>query len=162
MNNELVKDTFNIEEVARLIRDGLASEEEMGLILRNLQIAMGSQLLEGMSATRKGFIALQEILEKAVAKFADKMELLLQSDSVSAEDLFEYIIKLQKNQVAFCEMQRRVVQSPSKLFPEDTMSNDEKKLLTLLKSFKTPEEKKRFLTAVETALKDTGYNEFEQ
>ena len=55
----------------------------------------------------------------------------------------------------FLDLQRKIVQSPNKLFPEDTASAEERQLLELVKSFKTIEEKQKFFNIVEQAYNQT-------
>ena len=52
---------------------------------------------------------------------------------------------IQGSQLRFADLYRKIVQSPKGIFPEDLISEEEKKVVKLFKSFKTPEEKQKFL-----------------
>lgn len=150
----------DITALSNSIANGIATEQDTGLVLRTVQTALGCSLIKTLETVNTSFSKLDSLLNKCVDKFCTQVDQLLESDTIDHESLFELITTLQKNQVAFAELQRKIVQSPNKIFSDELLSTDEKKLLTLLKSFKTPQEKKNFLLAVDNALKPSGTNDF--
>lgn len=158
MNKEVVP---NVTALATTIAEGLAKEEDRGIALRTIQTALGVGLVSTVQDVADKQNKLNELLGRCIDKFTSQVDEMLVADTIDHEALFEMITTLQKNQVAIAELQRKIVQSPNKIFTDDLLSPDEQKLLRLLKSFKTSEDKKRFLKAVETAMKPDGSNEFD-
>lgn len=151
----------DIQALSRNIANGIASESDIGLALRTVQTTLGCNLLASVESVKNGFDKLNSLLDTALTKFEEQLSLDIESNIISRDDLFSIITLIQKNQVAFLEFQRKIVQSPNKLFSDDLVSSEEKKLLALLKSFKSPEEKKQFLDAVAAALKGKDSNDFD-
>ena len=151
----------DITALAKSVSEGLASESDAGLVLRAIQTSLGCNLIATLNETNKSYQTLNNLLSRCVDKYVATTNALLEADSIDQEALFNIINTLQKNQIQFLELHRKIVQSPTKIFSDDLLSADEKKLLTLLKSFKTPEEKAMFLKAVEGALSDKRSNDFE-
>lgn len=154
------KGNTNVVALAEMVQQGLASEEDRGIVLRTIQTAMGSALVSSVQSVMDKQGQLDDLLTRCIDKFTSQVNDLITSDTINHEDLFEMITTLQKNQVACAELLRKVVQSPNKIFSDDLLSNEEKKLLKLLKSFRTPEEKQKFLRAVGSAMQDQGSNDF--
>lgn len=142
----------NYNELAKSLMLGTASEQEVGIALRSLQTRLSCGLIESLESLNKSFVELDNLLQRATVKYTEVLTQTIDSDTVSEERLAEIVDKLQKNQLSFLELQRKIVQSPTKLFPDDLISGDERKLLTMLKSFSTQDEKTKFLSAVENAL----------
>lgn len=149
----------DIGALSNSISNGLASEQDVGLVLRTIQTTLSCKLLSNLESTNKGFEELNSLLQRCISKFNAQVTQLLEADAISHDELASVISSIQKNQLAFLELQRKIIQSPNKLFSDDLLSNDERKLLSLLKSFKTPEEKVKFLKLVSTALNSS--NDFE-
>lgn len=143
--------------LANAMAEGLATETDLGLALRTLQSALGAQLVASVQATTDKQNKLNVLLDRCIDKFTTQVNDLLDADTIDHESLFELITTLQKNQVAVAELQRKVVQSPTKIFSDDLLSADEQKLLRLLKSFKTNEDKQKFLKAIESTLNSNDF-----
>ena len=146
--------------LSNALAEGLATEADTGLALRTIQTTLGVNLINTLKTVNGGFSQLNEILDRCLLKFKDQVDALLESDTISTDDLFKMIIDIQNNQVKYLELQRKIVQSPTKIFADDLLSNDEKKLLALLKSFKTADEKKYFLKVIEDSMVKLSDNEF--
>lgn len=153
--------TADTTALANLVADGLATEADNGLALRTIQTKLGVNLIATLQETNNGFQSLNKLLQLCIEKYTTNLTAMLNAETIQHEELFEIITTLQKNQVAYLELQRKIVQSPTKIFSDDLVSADERKLLALLKSFKTPEEKAQFLKAVDTELNGSQSNEFE-
>lgn len=156
-----MSNTSNISALAESIESGLANEESTGLALRTVQTAMGCSLVKTINETEKGFNKLQSVLDRCLDKMSERIQAELESDTISNGDLFNLVSTIQKNQIAFVELQRKVVQSPNKIFSDELLSPEERKLLQFLKSFKTPQDKQNFLKVVEDSLKPSSSNDFE-
>jgi hypothetical protein len=157
----IVDQQADITTLTKVVSEGIASESDTGIALRAIQTTLGVGLVSTLNETSNGFQRLNNLLTRCIDKYVTTAEALLDTDSIDQEQLFEIITAIQKNQIAYMELYRKIVQSPNKIFSDDLLSAEERKLLTLLKSFKTPEEKVLFLKAVESALSNNQNNEFE-
>lgn len=145
---------MNIDTTAlsKQIQEGLASQEDIGVVLRTIQISLGAKVVSGMDTVAHGMERLNVMIAKAIEKYSQQIEDLCDNDAIPFDQLGEIVTTLQKNQIAFLEFQRKIVQSPNKLFPDDVVSPEERQLLELVKSFKTAEDKRRFFDAVKQAM----------
>lgn len=142
------------KKLVDVILSGIATEEERGIALRNMQTYLGASLIDNLENARQSFQELEDLGAKLQAKWLEKVNEALTSDLLDKDALFEMMTALQKNKIQFMDLQRKIVQSPNKLFGDDLLSSEEKKVLMILKSFKTPAEKEKFIKAVEKAMKD--------
>lgn len=147
---------IDTEALSKQIVEGLASKEDLGVVLRTIQISLGAKVVQGMDTVSQGMERLNRMIEKAINKYAQQVEDMIDADTIPFDQLGEIVTTLQKNQVAFLELQRKIVQSPNKLFPDDVVSPEERQLLELVKSFKTAEDKKKFFAAVQQAMQQTN------
>lgn len=146
----------DITALSQQIQDGLASQEDIGVVLRTIQISLGAKVVSGMETVAQSMDRLNSMVDKAVNTFSQQIEDACDSGTITWESLAEIVTKLQKNQLAFIDLQRKIVQSPNKLFPEDVVSPEERQLLELIKSFKTPDEKKKFFASVQKAMQENN------
>lgn len=147
---------IDTEALSKQIVEGLASKEDLGVVLRTIQISLGAKVVQGMDTVSQGMERLNRMIEKAINKYSQQVEDMIDADTIPFDQLGEIVTTLQKNQVAFLELQRKIVQSPNKLFPDDVVSPEERQLLELVKSFKTAEDKKKFFAAVQQAMQQTN------
>lgn len=147
---------IDTEALSKQVVEGLASKEDLGVVLRTIQISLGAKVVQGMDTVAQGMERLNKMIDKAINKYAQQIEDMIDADTIPYDQLGEIVTTLQKNQVAFLELQRKIVQSPNKLFPDDVVSPEERQLLELVKSFKTAEDKKKFFAAVQQAMQQTN------
>jgi hypothetical protein len=152
--------TTDIQALANKVSEGLASQEDTGVLLKSLQISMGTQIVQNLGVVAQDMSNLSDMVHSAVSHLITKFKEAVECDTIELDDLLKVINTLQKNQVSFVDLQRKIVQSPNKLFPEETVSTEERQLLEIVKSFSTAEEKKQFFNAVEKAYQETKSNEF--
>lgn len=151
---ELMKS--NPSQLAEMLSQGLADEEQRGMILRTMQTALGMKIVTGMSSLEESMNSLNTLIVNCTSKAVAKINELIEADTMDWSAMLEIATTLQKNQVSFLELQRKIVQSPNKIFGEDLLSSEEKKLLMVLKSFKTQKEKETFLKAVQKAMTESN------
>lgn len=147
---------IDTEALSKQVVEGLASKEDLGVVLRTIQISLGAKVVQGMDTVAQGMERLNRMIDKAINKYSQQIEDMIDADTIPFDQLGAIITTLQKNQVAFLELQRKIVQSPNKLFPDDVVSPEERQLLELVKSFKTAEDKKKFFAAVQQAMQQTN------
>lgn len=144
----------DITSLAQAIAAGTYSEEEQGLALRTVQTNLAVQLISSLAQCQKTIQQYTRLCDKISAQFTEQLEIQLDNGSLSFDDLHAYYDDVIVKQLTLFEKQKALALSNTKLFPEDMMSPDERKLLGLLKSFSTQEQKKKFLQAVQKALED--------
>jgi len=143
----------SVQSLAEQIASGTCSEEQLGLSLRSLQLNMGLSVLHGLSNIDQQTSELDYLSQRLTNKFSEKVEEAIDSDTLELSELQSLMNSIQDQRLKIIEAKRRIVQSPSKIIPEDLISGEETQLLRLLKSFSTPEEKAKFMQAVQEALK---------
>lgn len=138
------------EDLARLIQEGLASEDEKGVVLRAIHIGLGSSLATQVMALGKlidkemtMYQRLQEryeeLLEEKMTSIAEPMTLM--AAGREADRLYQRIYHS-------LDLARQIVQGKN-LFPQDTISQSDRKVLQVIASIKTEEERKRFFTMLD-------------
>lgn len=142
MNNDVSK-------IVQSVVDGIATEREQGLALRALQTSLAFHLVKDLDKLSKNVTALNDVLQSALEKFTCQFE--AESGTMSSKDLLEIVEKIQNKQLQVMDLYRKVVQG-RELFPDETMSDEEKTLKKLLASFKSVDEKQEFLRICEARL----------
>lgn len=140
--------------LVKAIENGVASAEQIAEMSRLLQISLVSDMLTGqkqLMGTVSPFIALQE---KAQAKLMQVLE--VDVESMDRDDLMKLIEFTQKNSLNVLEMQRKLVQGKELLSAYPQLTAEERAVITLMKQFKTPEEKKLFMDALKSAATTSG------
>ena len=151
MANELLKDD-DIQKLASSLAGGYADSNSIGLALKQIQVTMGVKLLKNLERQTTIVDKLNDLLDLMVDNFHDKVEALMATDTIPTEELYSYISDLQSKSIKVIELQRKIAQNPVKLFSDDLFTSDERKILKLLNSFKSPADKARFMEIVRNAL----------
>ena len=76
------------------------------------------------------------------------MEEKLQEGVLTPSEIYEERKDLERRITALLNLERQIVQGKN-LFPEDTISEDDRKVLRLLSSIKTPVEREKFMRSLE-------------
>ena len=82
------------------------------------------------------------------------------SSRTDTKELLDEYREILGAQLSIIESQRKIVQGKS-LFPEETLSDDEKMVVRLFKSFSTEQEKKKFMNLVKETMKEDTVQDFE-
>lgn len=134
-------------ELAKLLLDGTATEEQIGVACKNLQLGIAVPLIV---RTRKfidnDFNRYVKISDKLFETLEQNLEAGL-ADMESPE-ILNFIQTISKNQVAMLDLQRKIALQVKDMMPGQVLSTEEKSLLQLLKSFKSQEEKEEFIALV--------------
>lgn len=153
MNNEKT-----VEELSALVMSGQSSEQERGMFLRAIQVGMSSNLVSQLNA-------LHGVVSKAMSLYAalDEQFLNMLQEELNEGVLTKDEIRLERNALenrikSVLTLERQVLQGKP-LFPEDSLSEDDKKVLRILGTIKTKEERDRFFKAIDMYFK--GDNSFE-
>ena len=158
--DEIKKSTEEIQKLIEVVSAGVATEEQIGTLCRTLQINLSTNLITAMSQSLQGINKLASIRDRVLDRVLELTDDPLYIQNLSVNEGLSLIEFIQSSEVKLLDLQRKIVQG-KELFPEMVMSEDEKKVIKLLNSFKTPKEKLDFINLVVTTLEPLS-NEPEQ
>lgn len=157
MSNEVFKKE-DADHLVALILSGQASEQEKGMLLRNIQVAMSANLVGQLNQMHSVVAQAMELYKDLDSAYLTKVRELLESDALVKDEIRAERDSLEKRMMAVLNMERQIIQGKN-LFPQDSLSEDEQKVLRLLASVKTPDEKQKFFKAIDKFFQDS--NSFE-
>lgn len=142
----------NSDELARvvdIVTDGVATEEQLGIVLKQMQISISTKLL----AQLKQQESLMSNVSSMLQRLYDRLDMIISTDleMMNVETVMDLIEKLTRLSNNYLELQRRIVQG-KELFSSDTLSDDEKRVIKLMNSFSSQEDKKKFMSVVKERL----------
>lgn len=156
MSNDKSVEAAN--QLAQLIVAGQASEADKGLVLRTLQIGMAShfaaQIGKMHAVITSGLGVYAQLEEKYQEQLAEQLEV-----GMSLEEIREERNSMEERMLTMLEIERKVVQGKA-LFPEDTLSDDDRKVLRILSSIKSEDDRSRFFAAIDSFMQNK--NSFEE
>ena len=154
MANEILKKE-DADNLVSLILSGQASEQEKGMLLRSIQVAMSANLVGQLNQMHSIVAKAMDLYKDLDSAYLDKVRELLESDALVKDEIRAERDSLEKRMMAVLNMERQIIQGKS-LFPQDSLSEDEQKVLRLLASVKTPDEKKKFFKAIDKFFQDSN------
>lgn len=144
-NEDFIVGEEDVQRTASLISQGVADEQSKGMAMRNIKNGMALKLSVGLDSMLRQLTAQGELLSRAIEKHNEMLMASIEADTCSIDDLREFIDSTQAKQVQILELYRRTIQGKD-LFDSQSLSDDEKMVLKLFKSFRSKEEKEKFLT----------------
>lgn len=142
----------DIQKVVQSVLSGISSEEENGLLLKALQTQMSATVVTQLADLSNQFSQLSVNTGRLIEQYNRKLNEDLESDVLSRGELYAMIKNFQDRQLQLIETYRRTVQSPNALFANSTVSEEEKMVIKLFQSFKSADEKRKFLELVKKEL----------
>lgn len=139
----------NIETLAKRVSEGIATEQEIGVVLKQLQISLATSMLQELQEYNKSLDALKEIRMRLI----DRLETIIITDiDLMDIDTVTNLLKETSNmQMDNLDFQRKLIQGKS-IFDFSTLSDEEKQVVQLMNSFTSLEEKQKFLQLVKDKL----------
>ena len=139
----------NIETLAKRVSEGIATEQEIGVVLKQLQISLATSMLQELQEYNKSLDALKEIRMRLV----DRLETIIITDIdlMDVDTVTNLLKETSKIQMDNLDFQRRLIQGKS-IFDFNTLSDEEKQVVQLMNSFSSLEEKQKFLKLVQEKL----------
>lgn len=135
-----------LSEIEDLVALGQKSENEMGLVLRSVQIGLATSFCSTLSAQHAQMQESLGVLAKMNEKInADLAETL---PSMDVTDVLELRETMEKSIYRQMEMERKIIQGRG-LFPDDSLSDEDRKVLRLMATLQSPEDKARFMRMIE-------------
>lgn len=144
--------------LAEMILNGSASEEERGVFLRTVQTAMGAGLMAQVQRLHSIMTCGMDVYQMLDSRYLEKLQEDLDQDVLTAEDIAHERNGIERRLFNLMHLERQIMQGKS-LFPEDTLSNDDRKVLRVLSTIKTEEDRSRFFDMLDSFL--AGNNAFD-
>lgn len=148
----------SVEELSALVLSGQSSEQERGMFLRAVQVGMSSNLVSQLNALHSVMAKATEIYSTLDEQYLNILQEEIREGVLTKEEIRIERNALENRIMAILTLERQVLQGKS-LFPEDTLSEDDKKVLRILGTIKTKEEREKFFKAIDAYFK--GDNSFE-
>lgn len=148
----------SVEELSALVLSGQSSEQERGMFLRAVQVGMSSNLVSQLNALHSVMAKATEIYSTLDEQYLNILQEEIKENVLTKEEIRIERNALENRIMAILTLERQVLQGKS-LFPEDTLSEDDKKVLRILGTIKTKEEREKFFKAIDAYFK--GDNSFE-
>lgn len=145
------KPNEEIKELVTRISDGTATEQEYGVALKQLQISLATSMLNELSEST----ALLSTLKETRQRLMDRLEEIVITDIaiMDADTVMNLLKELTKMNNDNLEFKRRVIQGKS-IFEFETLNDEEKLVVQLMKSFASLSEKQEFLEIVKSKLSE--------
>lgn len=141
------------KELLDLIRNGVASEKDQGAALKAIQTSMTLTMSLGVKNVMNSMSRMSALLDKAIDRYNNKFGTLLDSDAASVDEMMDYINTVQTKQIQLMDLYRKIVQGRD-MFAESGLSDNERMVLSLFKSFKTEEQKIKFINMCKDLLNE--------
>lgn len=148
----------SVEELSALVLSGQSSEQERGMFLRAVQVGMSSNLVSQLNALHSVMAKATEIYSTLDEQYLNILQEEIREGVLTKEEIRIERNALENRIMSILTLERQVLQGKS-LFPEDTLSEDDKKVLRILGTIKTKEEREKFFKAIDAYFK--GDNSFE-
>lgn len=148
----------SVEELSALVLSGQSSEQERGMFLRAVQVGMSSNLVSQLNALHSVMAKATEIYSTLDEQYLNILQEEIKENVLTKEEIRIERNALENRIISTLTLERQVLQGKS-LFPEDTLSEDDKKVLRILGTIKTKEEREKFFKAIDAYFK--GDNSFE-
>lgn len=148
----------DITSLAKSIQNGTATKEQLGSALQAMQIGMSTSLIEELGEASKPFLRLRDLQERLATIINNKLEALLQADSIDLSTAVQHLQSLQEMQYKVLDLKRKIVQG-RELIPTSLLSEEERAVVKLFQSFSTKSEKEEFMKLVYERLSKLDTNE---
>lgn len=150
-----VQGDHSVEALAHLIMSGRASEQEKGLVLRTIQVGMATNMVAGLNELHSNVAQAMNLYQALDLEYNRQLREQLEQGALTKEEIRIERDALEKRVHAILNLERQIVQGKN-IFPEDSLSEDDRKILRLMASVKTPEERKKFFKAIDEYFQNTN------
>ena len=142
--------------LAKKIAEGTANREERGLSLKMINTQLAIEYVTGLDDVKAFVERLKELRGKMQDKFVEKVEKQMESDEIEPEIMFQYLTSISNKELQLVAEYRKLLQGNRQLFDEDTMSEEDRVILRLLRSFSSTDQKRDFFKIVANYMQDKG------
>lgn len=136
-----------VSSLSRLVQLGLESESKMGMVLRAVKLGVSSSLCsvvsEMHSMTTSSLGLMHSLRDRYAALLAEELPMM------NREECYQEYSRLSGDLMELAKLEQRIAQGSQDLYPEDTFSAEDRKVLRLFSSLGSPEDKARVLKVLE-------------
>lgn len=136
-----------VSSLSRLVQLGLESENKMGMVLRAVKLGVSSSLCsvvsEMHSMTTASLSLMHTLRDRYAALLAEELP------TMNREECYQEYSRLSDDLMELAKLEQRIAQGSQDLYPEDTFSAEDRKVLRLFSSLGSPEDKARVLKVLE-------------
>lgn len=140
--------------LAQKIAEGTATREERGLSLKMINTQLAIDYVSGLDNVKAFVERLKELRGKMSDKFIQKVERQLEADEIEPELMFQYINTISNKELQLVAEYRKLLQGNRQLFDEDTLSEEDRVIMRLLRSFSSTDQKRDFFKIVNEYMRD--------
>lgn len=157
-NKETNEKDINVDVLSRKIQEGMATREERGIALKNVNTQMAVELVASLNTMKEQNVGLMELRGLLAKKLNKRGRQAIEDDSMELDELMDMVSTLTDMELKVADMYRKVLQGNRLLFDEDSMSEEQKIVVRLLNSFETFEQKRNFLNLASNYMNSKGGN----
>lgn len=127
------------------LESGIATSEQKGTAVKALQVKLATTLSNSTLVVLDKLQSITDLLDSVIAQLRVRMVNL---DTWDLKEVISVIDLIESKQLQALDLLRKITQGRP-LFSDEILSEDEKKVVELFKSFETEDQKKEFLSIVE-------------
>ena len=151
-----MSETATANILAKKIAEGTANREERGLSLKMINTQLAIEYVTGLDDVKAFVERLKELRGKMQDKFIEKVEEQMDAEEIEPEVMFQYLNAISNKELQLVSEYRKLLQGNRQLFDEDTMSEEDRVILRLLRSFSSTDQKRDFFKLVAEYMQDKG------
>lgn len=145
--------------LAKKIAEGTANREERGIALKTINTQLAIEMVTGLDDVKEYLGTMKKLRAKMSEKFIAKIEEQLECDELDPELMYQYMNSISTKELQLVEAYRKLIQGGRALFDEDTLSEEDRTVIRLLRSFSTNDEKSKFFNLVTQYLRDKNFQD---
>lgn len=157
MSENLVLTENDLKGIQNAIVHGVANQEQVAQLSRIVSVAIVSDLVEGTKTIKSTISPLIDLQRTIFSKLQERIEVDI--DTMELKDILELLKFLHNSQVSVLELERKIAQGKNLFESVPTITEEERNVLRMLKSFQTEEERMIFYETLKSAL---GLNKVKQ
>lgn len=146
------------ESLSALVQLGTRTEAEQSMALRAIQLGVASAACENISRMHsmgKRALSVAELLNEAYLR---KVEEELSTDTMTKQELRAEMNHISGMAMEVTKLETKLIQGKP-LFPEDTMSSEDRMILRMFNNISTPDQKQKFITLLEREFGSESFTE---
>lgn len=147
-------ETANV--LAKKIAEGTANREERGLSLKMINTQLAIEYVTGLDDVKNFVERLKDLRKKMQDKFITKVEEQMEAEELEPELMFQYLTTISNKELQLVAEYRKLLQGNRQLFDEDTMSEQDRVVMRLLRSLSSTDQKRDFLKIITDYMRDNG------
>lgn len=146
------------ESLSALVQLGTRTEAEQSMALRAIQLGVASAACENISRMHSMGKRALSVAEKLNEAYLLKVEEELATDIMTKQELRAEMNHISGMAMEVTKLETKLIQGKP-LFPEDTMSSEDRMILRMFNNISTPDQKQKFITLLEREFGSESFTE---